>query len=158
MNHKSIHLQLIDSHQQNTIVCIKLTCKIQAFAFYEQCPDTTTSLLPLQLYTSSTSVCHWSYHTTGCSMQTCKCRTCPYLAKWVPVTGHWLFQRSCSSFQLLLDSKGKDKNIIQKDLKKYIFSRERKFKSCVNTGKNNTDAKQTNVPSIMTRLLGPNLI
>ena len=42
--HKSVHLQLIESYQQDTTVCFKLTCKIWAVACYGQCPDTATSI------------------------------------------------------------------------------------------------------------------
>ena len=67
------------------------SCLLWPVACYGQCQDTTTSLLTLQFYTYSASICHWSYHETGCTMQTYKCWTRPYLAKWAPVVGHWLF-------------------------------------------------------------------
>ena len=69
----------------------KLTCKVRAVTYYVQCPDTATSILALYLYTSHASRCHWSYHATGWTMQACKCQMRLYLAKWVPITVHWLF-------------------------------------------------------------------
>ena len=35
---------------------------------------------------------------SGCTMTFCKCWTSPYLAKWVPLIGHWLFLLTYSIF------------------------------------------------------------